>query len=466
MKPVIPQLTLVCVDCTPKQHLAINAMARSLDEIQPAKALLITSQPTRTEEWFEAIKIPHIDSLEAYSRFMIRELHKYINTSHALVIQSDGYCLNGQAWRDEWLQFDYMGAPFNPSGTIGNGGFSLRSKRLLEICSQLPEGQDHPEDAAISIHYRKILEGLKLKFGYKVESERFSFEGRSWDSKEWQGIPNQWNGQFGFHSLLSVLPKDKKPCSVFHHSGDAGDVVYSLATMAALGGGALFLSPDCKFPYPLPPRWTRTGGEASFMDNLRPLIEAQPYVDRCSYTHGTPFSTDYDLNRFRLPWKNRSALDTESIFALHQRAFGTTWPEDAPWLSVSEPVTIPGKPIVVNRTPRYHNDNCDWYNLVQQYGDRMIFIGTEQEAKVFEGFAPPKPPVKWYPTKDALEMARVIAGAKLFIGNQSLALAIAHGLGQKAIIEEWPLNPNCRLKRETALPWNKGVPEIPKEWLA
>ncbi len=449
-------------------HLAVNALRKSLEQISPACCKLITSQ-TLTHPTFEniqVVKIPHIESLEAYSRFMIRELHKYVDTSHALVIQADGYVLNGSAWTDEWLQYHYAGAPFNPSGTVGNGGFSLRSKKLMTAVSKMPDSGCHPEDAYICLGpARHFLEEQGLKFMPEKEARRFAFEGRSWNSREWFGVENKWNAQFGFHSLLSVLPPHKKPCSVFHHSGDAGDVIYSLATMAALGGGALFLSPDCKFPYPLPPRWTRTGGEASFVDNLRPLLEAQPYVDRCSYTYGTPFSTDYDLNRFREPWKNRTALDTESIFQLHQRAFGTKWPEDSPWLTVPDPITISNRPIVVNRTGRYQNDACDIYGLVQKYCDQMVFVGTPQEAELFEGFQVGKKLMPHYVTKDMLHLARVIAGAKVFIGNQSSPLAIAHGLGKNVICENWPLNSNCILNRPNAIYWKGGLMDIPESWL-
>jgi hypothetical protein len=296
-------------------------------------------------------------------------------------------------------------------------------------------------------------------------ASQFSFEGRSWKGNEWAGMPNKWEGQFCFHSLLSVLPPDKKPCKIGHHSGDSGDIIYAMATFAALGGGALFLSPDCKSPYPLPPRWTRTGGEASFVDNIRPLLEAQPYVDRVNYTHSTPMSTDWDFNDFRKPWANRSALDTESIFQLHQRAFGTKWPEDSPWLKISDPITIPNRDIIVNRTPRYQSDAFPWYSLAQRYGHRMVFVGSEQEAQVFEGFSPPNPPVPYYKTNDMLEMARVIAGSKCYIGNQSAGLAIAHGLCKNVIVECWHANSNTELKRGNAIYVKGNNVEIPREWL-
>jgi hypothetical protein len=276
-------------------------------------------------------------------------------------------------------------------------------------------------------------------------ARQFSFEGRSWNTKEWQGVPNKWRGQFGFHSLLSVLPPDKKPFKIFHHSLDQGDCIYGLAAMKALGGGALFISPDNKFPHPLASRWQRMGGEAATVDNLRPLIEAQDYAVSCRYTHGTPFSTDYDLNRFRIPWRNRTARDYDSILKLHMDAFSLPMPS-VPWLAVPEPVVIPDKPIIVNRTARYQNLDFNWTRFIEKFHRQMTFVGTPQEYEVFCGFAP-HCKFDYHPTKDALELARVIAGAKLFCGNQSLALAIAHGLYKNVVVECWPQNDNCRMDR-------------------
>lgn len=442
MKPNLPDVTLILIDCTHKIQSALSALEKSSKQCDFG-AVKYLSHHVITK-----YQIPRITSLEGYSKFCIRDLHRYVDTKYCLLIQSDGYVVNGDAWTDEFYNYDYGGAPFQPSNTVGNGGFSWRSKRLLQACSKLPEGYDHPEDSAICVCHRQVLESQGLRFMPVDLARQFSFEGRSWNMKEWQSVPNKWRGQFGFHSLLSVLPPDKKPFKIFHHSGDAGDVIYGMAAMKSLGGGALFISPDSKFPYPLNSRWARMGGEADFVDNLRPLLEAQDYVVSCRYTHGTPFSTDYDLNRFRIPWQQRTAKDWDSILKLHMDAFGLSMPTE-PWLTINNPITVPDRPIVVSRTERYQNDSFPWDRLCEKYGDKMVFVGTEKEAGVFQGFAPGKR-IPHHPTKDALELARVIAGAKLCIMNQSLPLAIAHGLNKNVIVECWLKNSNCEIRRAGA----------------
>lgn len=395
--------------------------------------------------WHNIVRINTVTGLDGYSKFCIRDMHKYVETSHALVVQYDGFVLFGKGWMDLYLEYDYIGAPFNPNGIVGNGGFSLRSKKLMEFISQQPWEDPHPEDSCICVRHREEIELAGFKFAPQNIAQRFAIESRSWDSKEWKGTYNQWTGEFGFHSLLTPLPAEHRVCNIFTHSGDAGDVIYSLAAVKALGGGMMFLTPANRHPYPLNSRWARMGGEADWVDNLAPLVEAQPYVLKCRYTHGHPASTTHDLNRFRIPWRNRSARDNDSILKLHMDAFGLAMPTE-PWLTVTEPIVVEGRPIVISRTARYQNDKFPWDRLCQKHGDQMVFVGSRQEGELFQGFAPDKK-VPHYPTKDALELARVVAGAKLCIMNQSLPLAIAHGLNKSVIVECWLGNPNCEIQR-------------------
>lgn len=409
-------------------------------------------------------KIPKLEGLEGYSNFCMREMVNHVKTPHVLVVQADGYVLNAEAWTDEFLKYDYIGAPWLPSNAVGNGGFSLRSKRLLEALTKLPTTYDHPEDTAICLYHRAELEKQGMKFAPVELARKFSFEGRSWNNTDWDGISKSWNGEFGFHSWLTPVSGHNWP-KIFHHSGERGDVIYSLPVIKALGGGVLFVSPDNRHPWPKP---CRERPNPDWNESLAPLLEAQDYIWRVQLTTGLPFSVDYDLNRFRVPWKKRSSKDFESIFNLHQQAFAVKWPEHEPWLTVPHAIEIPRRPIVVSRSSRYQNDSFPWDRLCERYGDRMIFVGNPTEASVFKGFAP-RHDILHCPTANLLEAAAVIAGAKVFIGNQSAPLAIAHGLCKNVIVEEWAENPNCRINRDGAIYSLTRSPdqleEIPASWL-
>jgi hypothetical protein len=240
-------------------------------------------------------------------------------------------------------------------------------------------------------------------------------------------------------------------------------VIYSLPVIKALGGGVLFLSGDNRYPYPRPTRWQQTGAKPDWVSNLHGLLTAQEYVWSVHWTQKLPFSTDVDLNSFRQFYQNREH-SFRNLFDLHQMATGTDFQETEPWLTVDSPVSIPGRPIIVNRTERFHNDDFPWRYLVHKYGQRMAFVGDWKEAAIFQQqFQCPH--VIYQKTGTMLEAAQLIAGAKVFIGNQSCPLAIGLGLGKNVIVETWLPNQNCKLKRDNAIHCLGKIVDIPPEWL-
>jgi len=135
-----------------------------------------------------------------YSRFMLKELTKQFDTSHVLTIHADGYIVNFNAWDNDWLQYDYIGATwiYKDGMNVGNGGFSLRSKKLCDILADNPLEHMHPEDHCICRIYRKSLENdFGIKFAPAEVADKFSIE--AYGSNAIRGA-NMYSGQFGFHS--------------------------------------------------------------------------------------------------------------------------------------------------------------------------------------------------------------------------------------------------------------------------
>jgi hypothetical protein len=60
-------------------------------------------------------------------------------------------------WRDAFLEYDYIGASWLQFDD-GNGGFSLRTRRLMELCRDPAFVPVHPEDLAIGRTNRAWLE--------------------------------------------------------------------------------------------------------------------------------------------------------------------------------------------------------------------------------------------------------------------------------------------------------------------
>jgi hypothetical protein len=149
----------------------------------------------------ENIKIHKVavDSYTEYNRFIVEKLNTYINTDYCLIVQDDGYIVNPDLWKKEFLEYDYIGAPWPWHGVCGNGGFSLRSKKFLELSSQLSYEEDHheyscaPEDWFLCVKNRMYFLVNQIKFAPLDLAQTFSFETP-------MGFPNEGKyNSFGFH---------------------------------------------------------------------------------------------------------------------------------------------------------------------------------------------------------------------------------------------------------------------------
>jgi hypothetical protein len=160
-------------------------------------ALLLSDQPAEAMGAVRWQRINPILSRSEYSRFMLSELHAHIETTHALCVQWDGYVVQPASWDASFLQFDYIGAPwphFRDECRVGNGGFSLRSRRLLAACAEL-KLTGELEDIAICRTYRTQLEErFGLVFAPEEIASRFAWE---------RAVPR--GDEFGFHGAFNLV---------------------------------------------------------------------------------------------------------------------------------------------------------------------------------------------------------------------------------------------------------------------
>jgi len=192
--PNLPGVTLACIDCV-NHDLAIAALGQCVQKCAFGRVLFLTDRPFALDG-VDVVQIPSLTSRDAYSHFVVKELGGYIDTSHVLLIQWDGFVVNAAAWTDEFLDYDYIGARWGweeEGRSVGNGGFSLRSKRLLDALVD-PEVADIAiEDWAICRTYRPLLESRHgIRFAPGALADRFAFE-----TTYPQGTP------FGFHGLFN-----------------------------------------------------------------------------------------------------------------------------------------------------------------------------------------------------------------------------------------------------------------------
>ena len=232
--------------------------------------------------------------------------------------------------------------------------------------------------------------------------------------------------------------------NTYKHSGTLGDLIYSLPIVKHTGGGKFYLHLNQidwigKHYYGAEPNPFHQG-RMTMKDFLfmEPFMKAQRYITGFEPLDPRTAEISHNLDKFRAPFVGHPGNYVD-IFA---SCFGINDPTEqmllrtTPWITVPETKTVEGKNIVINRTSRWlpGEKNPVWAQWVEDgvIAD-AIFIGLPEEHKAFEQFIGTS--IDYQPTKDLLEVAQYIAGADKFIGNQSVALSIAIGLGKEYYCE-------------------------------
>jgi len=214
-------VTLVSINCLDPEQ-SIKALNYSHKSINFAKVLLLTDKHIEASN-VEIQYIKPITNIKEYNLFCTHELVNYIKTEHCIIVQPDGFIINPELWDNCFLNYDYIGAPWNDFHSrealykanllqyfdcnkipyvVGNGGFSLRSKKILKEVSNLPKlDSSIPEDLIYSVIYRKQLKEKNVNIAPVKIARKFSLE-HIIDKQSLTDLT------FGFHGRLPHL---------FHH---------------------------------------------------------------------------------------------------------------------------------------------------------------------------------------------------------------------------------------------------------
>ena len=81
------------------------------------------------------LKVDNLTPQQYNKLFYTEELYDYISTDTFLVFQTDAIiCTTYKELINDFLKYDYVGAPWSHFNHVGNGGLSLRKKsKMLEI---------------------------------------------------------------------------------------------------------------------------------------------------------------------------------------------------------------------------------------------------------------------------------------------------------------------------------------------
>jgi hypothetical protein len=196
LKPDLKKVTCVLIEGEDPNIAAIvlNGCAEQCNFYDVV--LISFERPTQTEYNYKFILIDKL-SFTDYNKFVVSKLHKYIHSEFCLLIQWDGFVLNPNAWQDNFLNYDYIGAPwyvnkFTKNFLVGNGGFSLRSKKYLQTTAQLHYDGKLEEDIFCCRENKKWMIEQNIKFAPHELAYMFSVENY------------KYTNQFGFHGKDTI----------------------------------------------------------------------------------------------------------------------------------------------------------------------------------------------------------------------------------------------------------------------
>lgn len=242
-----------------------------------------------------------------------------------------------------------------------------------------------------------------------------------------------------YHKTIKVrhpsLAHPYKALTSFKHSGNSGDIIYSLPTVFELsknGKAHLYLQVEqqAEYSYNYHPLGNVMLSE-KMIALLKPLLLYQPQIEAVEMYNGE--AVDYDLDEFR---KYSFHLDRGSIVRWYFNVYGISYDTSQPWLRAPKDEQYANN-IVIARSHRYRSPLID-YGFLKKYPN-LLFVGVQEE---YEDMKTVLPDLVFRPVKDFLEMATIINSCRLFIGNQSFPFALAEALKVPRLLEVYYKIPN------------------------
>ena len=207
MKLELPDVTLVTIE-TRERALASMALEDCLRKVNFADVLIFTDQPADFSALIDLcnprfVIIEDFSDKISWSRCRWNEIAPHLATSHLLYCEWDAFVWDASMWRDDFLQWDFIGSPwwYKDGRNVGNGGFSLRSTRLMRYVRKhrATFPCDTPvDDDLLCRKYRPALEEKGFMWAPQDVARNFAFECIQPDPLKTFGF----HGMFNWHIVL------------------------------------------------------------------------------------------------------------------------------------------------------------------------------------------------------------------------------------------------------------------------
>lgn len=154
-------------------------------------------------------RIPEVPSYTLFQPLlndvMLYQVPK-IDADYIITCQADGYAVNKRCWTDEYLAYDYIGAPWPfwemlvlPGSRwrrVGSGGFCMRSRRFLDAQRIMNWSLMVGEDIQVSRIRWRELESAGCRFAPTRLALQWCYE------HQLEDYPlHRAENSFGFHGL-------------------------------------------------------------------------------------------------------------------------------------------------------------------------------------------------------------------------------------------------------------------------
>ena len=140
-KIILDNITLVCMTSVNISE-SIKALQFSSKDIVFNKVKFISDKkPDNLPSGIIFEYTSPINNIDEWNHRVVYDLDDYIDTDFMILIHDDGFIVNSNSWKNDFFDYDYIGAPWDHEILLDEHGkkimvgnsVSLRSKKLLSI---------------------------------------------------------------------------------------------------------------------------------------------------------------------------------------------------------------------------------------------------------------------------------------------------------------------------------------------
>lgn len=195
--------------------------------------LVFSDEPIDLSHNYKFFRLKGEFGIPHYSELVTKQLYKHVETDFCLTIQYDGFAINKNNWRDEFLEFDFIGTPVTPNHQpmkmalsraktdlvdidsvikegkwqSGGGGFNIKSKKFLTACGEDAEIKSHAEDRKNPGEAVWYCDDMTLNFFHRerlINEHNLKFADMSTCLNFGCEIATAYDFPFGFHGWYHV----------------------------------------------------------------------------------------------------------------------------------------------------------------------------------------------------------------------------------------------------------------------